>query len=192
MDPNFWMVVEIFNFTTLKSTCLCLTQRNLKWFHKKHPSVPQAVFIDLYYTLTDFWLNAQIKKDDVKNCTKNQFTCCSNLHAGICCYVRQHITRRTVASNLNLLVCLINIHAAPPMHRNYFMKNTWFDNCCCFLPVLVFCLYSSRPLWFGNLTQWQCQLSCKCFWLLRTFLHASLLVSTVIAPMLERYWCCKL
>ena len=42
------------------------------------------------------------------------------------------------------------MHTAPPTHWNYFMKNMRFDNCCCFLPVLVFCLYSSGR--FGLVT----------------------------------------
>ena len=83
-----------------KYTCLCLTQCNLDWFHKKHPSVPRAVSIDQYYTITDFWLYTQVKKADAKNCTEKRSTGCSNLCAWIRCYARQHITRRTVSRNL--------------------------------------------------------------------------------------------
>ena len=75
--------------------------RNLDWFHKKLPSVPRAVSIDQYYTITDFWLYAQVKKADVKNCTEKRSTGCSNLCAWIRCYARQHVTRHTVSRNFN-------------------------------------------------------------------------------------------
>ena len=83
---KFWMVVKIF---TVYYTKVYLP-----------PSVHRAVSIDQYYILIDFWLHAQIKKADAKNCTKNRSTCCSNLHAGIHCYVHQHVTRCTVARSL--------------------------------------------------------------------------------------------
>ena len=81
-----------------KSTCLCLTQCNLVTssdFIKV--SISPTSSIDQYYILY-----VQMKKADAKNCTEKQSTCCSNLRTGIpvCCYVRQHVTRRTVSRNL--------------------------------------------------------------------------------------------
>ena len=80
--------------------------------------------------------------------------------------------------------------------RTHTMKLIWkehaVDNRCCFLPALLFCSYSSRPLWFGNPTQWLYQLSFKCF---GSYVRsnqdacASFLAPTVIVPMLQCYWC---
>ena len=85
------MVVEIFIHVVY------YTKFYVEWFRKKHLSVPQAVFLDQYYTLTDFWLYAQIKKADTKIVPK------SSLHAGliyVLVYAYQHVTRRMVARNL--------------------------------------------------------------------------------------------
>ena len=81
-----------------------------------------------------------------------------------------------------------------PHPRTKFWKNTRFNNHCCFLSVLVFCLYSSRPLWFGIFTQWLYQPSFKCF---GSYMYVRFnqdartsFVSAVIAPLLQSYWCC--
>ena len=89
-------------FTTQKSTCLCLTQRN---FIISSDFICQSLEQSpLISTITDFWLYAQIKKADMKNCTEKWFTYCSNLHAcgGLCCYVCQHINRWMVMVSHNL------------------------------------------------------------------------------------------
>ena len=60
------MVVEIFKVYYTKvylPVSYIVTSSN---FIKKHLSIPQAVSINQYYTLTDFWLGRQTKKADVK------------------------------------------------------------------------------------------------------------------------------
>ena len=56
-----------------KSTYLCLTLCDFvissDFANSFRRPVPRAVYLDQYYALTDFWLFAQIKEADIKNCT---------------------------------------------------------------------------------------------------------------------------